>query len=86
MCSAYNHPEVIESYLAKEVGLQRIISIPHHLAPSFPSLCLSLFGVIPKCSQPNKWCLIVDLSLPEGHSVNDGIDPNLLLHQICLCG
>ena len=71
MRSAYDHPEAIESYLAK-VGLQRIISIPHHLALSFPSLHLSPFGVIPKRSQPNKWRLIVDLSSPEGHSVNDG--------------
>ena len=77
MHSAYDHPEVIESYLAKEVVLQRIISIPYHLALSFPSLRLSPFGVIPKRSQPNKWHLIVDLSSPEGHSVGDGIDPNL---------
>ena len=77
MRSAYDHPEVIESYLAREVGLQRIISIPHHLAPSFPSLRLSPFGVIPKRNQSNKWRLIVDLSSPEGRSVNDGIDPNL---------
>lgn len=29
--------------------------------------------MIPKKSQPNKWRLILDLSSPTGHSVNDGI-------------
>lgn len=30
--------------------------------------------MIPKRHRQNKWRLIVDLSSPEGHSVNDGID------------
>ena len=34
---------------------------------------VSRFGVIPKGSQPGKWRLIVDLSDPDGRSVNDGI-------------
>jgi hypothetical protein len=38
-----------------------------------PGLHRSRFRVIPKKSQPGKWCLIVDLSAPHGHSVNDGI-------------
>ena len=38
---------------------------------------ISRFGVIPKKSQPGKWRLIVDLSHPQGFSVNDGIDPSL---------
>ena len=33
----------------------------------------SPFGVIPKKHKPNKWRLILDLSSPEGFSVNDGI-------------
>ena len=32
---------------------------------------------IPKKSQPGKWRLIVDLSAPDGASVNDGIVPSL---------
>lgn len=36
---------------------------------------VSLFGVIPKRNQLNKWGLIVDLSSPEGHTVNDAIQP-----------
>ena len=34
---------------------------------------MSCFGVIPKRHQPGKWHLILDLSSPAGHSVNDGI-------------
>ena len=37
----------------------------------------SAFGVIPKKHKPNKWRLIVDLSAPEGHSINDGISKEL---------
>ena len=38
---------------------------------------INRFGVIPKPHQPGKWQLIVDLSYPEGGSVNAGINPNL---------
>ena len=37
----------------------------------------SPFGVIPKRNRPNKWRLIVDLSTPDGHSVNNGISKDL---------
>ena len=43
---------------------------------SLPSVQTSRFGVIPK-NTPGKWRLILDLSDPEGYSVNDGIDPDL---------
>ena len=33
---------------------------------------MSRFGVIPRRIQPGKWRLILDLSSPTGHSVNDG--------------
>ena len=36
-------------------------------------MIINLFGVIPKRGQPGKWRLIVDLSHPQGTSVNDGI-------------
>lgn len=38
---------------------------------------ISPFGVIPKKNRPNKWRLIVNLSAPEGASVNDGIGKEL---------
>ena len=42
----------------------------------FPMVQVSSFGVIPK-SEPGKWRLILDLSSPEGFSVNDGVDKDL---------
>ena len=38
---------------------------------------ISRFGVIPQHHQSDKWCLIVDLSHPNGYSVNDGIPGTL---------
>ncbi|XP_065842624.1 uncharacterized protein [Oscarella lobularis] len=38
---------------------------------------VSPFGVIPKPHQPGKWRLIVNLSAPEGASVNDGVNSAL---------
>ena len=38
-----------------------------------PGLHVSRFGAIPKNNQPGKWHLILYLSSPEGHRVNDGI-------------
>ena len=40
---------------------------------SIPNLQVSPFGVIRKGHIPEKWRLILDLSHPEGNSVNDGI-------------
>ena len=42
-----------------------------------PLLQLSPFGVIPKKGKPDKWRLIVDLSSPERHSVNEAIRKDL---------
>ena len=38
---------------------------------------ISPFGVIPKKNKPNEWRLILDLSSPQGSSVNDGISKEL---------
>ena len=40
---------------------------------------ISPFGVIPKRNRPGKWRLIVNLSAPEGSSVNDAISTELSL-------
>ena len=46
--------------------------------PNFPQVHTSRFGVIPKGPpEANKWRLIVDLSSPEGASINDGIGSHL---------
>ena len=71
--SAFQHPKIIDDYLANEVAFHRVAGPFSH--PPFPNLHVSSFGVIPKKGQPGKWRLIVDLSSPSGSSVNDGIDP-----------
>ena len=75
MVSASEYPEVVQAYLDKEVALGRAVG-PVDLASVPEGTQLSPFGVIPK-SQPGKWRLIVDLSSPDGGSVNDGIEPEL---------
>ena len=71
MRSSSEHPSVIDSYLQNEVSFGRVAG-PYPAQP-FPSLHISRFGVIPKNNQPGKWRFILDLSSPDGHSVNDGI-------------
>ena len=66
--SAYERPDVIAAYLAREVELSRMTPLP-----STPSLAPPL----PKKNKPNKWRLIVDLSSPEGFSINDAISEDL---------
>ena len=68
MLSAKANPAVVEDYLAKEVMLDRVVAVSAEA-----KVHVSRFGVIPKGSQPGKWRLIVDLSDPDGRSVNDGI-------------
>ena len=74
MLSANEHPQVIREYLAEECSEGRVIG---PLPPAqFPDTHTSRFGVIPKGST-GKWRLIVDMSAPEGTSVNDGISESL---------
>ena len=77
MLSAMQNPSVVCDYLTKERALGRIIGPlePHVL--STMAIQVNRFGVIPKPHQPGKWRLILDLSHPEGASVNDGIEPDL---------
>ena len=75
MASAKANPQVIESYLEKEVASGNVLG---PFSPeSAPLAHINRFGVIPKKYQPGKWRLITDLSYPEGQSVNDAIDPEL---------
>jgi len=63
-------PSVIDQYLRTELEKGRVagpFSIAH-----IPNLHISRFGIIPKKYQPGTWQLILDLSSPVGHSVNDG--------------
>ncbi len=74
MGSAREHPEVVREYLTEECGEGRLVG-PLPLE-AIPEVRISRFGVIPK-GTTGRWRLIVDLSSPEGTSVNDGIDPKL---------
>ena len=71
MASALLNPQVIDSYLQSEVQTGRVAG--PFSQPVLPVLHVSRFGVIPKRHQPGKWRLILDLTSPAGHTVNDGI-------------
>ena len=79
MRSATDHPDVIDEYLATEIAKSRVAG--PFATPPFPNLHCSPFGVIPKKGQPRKWRLILDLSSPTQHSVNDGIPKDSFLLQ-----
>ena len=68
MSSAAEQAEVVDIYLREELAANRVVRIQD--ADTGLIYC-SPFGVIPKRNRPNKWRLIVDLSSPEGHSVNE---------------
>ena len=70
MQSAKENSEVVRGYLEEEMAAGRVVG-PLEMG-SVQGVQISPFGVIPK-SQPGKWRLIVDLSSPQGKSVNDGI-------------
>ena len=75
--SAYEQPQVVQAYLDREVQLGRLHQRPCSDSARIQGLQISPFGVIPKRNKPNKWRLIVDLSAPEGASVNDAISREL---------
>ena len=69
------NPLAVSSYLSEEVarGRLKVVSTLHPLR----EVHTSPIGIIPKANQPGKFRLIVDLSSPQGGSVNDGISPDL---------
>ena len=75
MSSAQAHTEVIDQYIVGEVAEGRMFG--PFLQGAVSSLHINRMGVIPKGHTPGKWRLIMDLSFPEGGSVNDGIDSQL---------
>ena len=70
MLSALDHPDVVTSYLSKEVSLGQMLG-PFQTTTNLPPLHINRFGVIPKGHNTGKWRLITDLSFLHGHSVND---------------
>ncbi len=73
MYEASEHRDIISEYLEREVQSKRVWKVTGVAA----GIQCSPFGVIPKKGKPGRWRLIVNLSAPEGHSVNDGIDREL---------
>ena len=80
MPSASLQPSVIDQYLLTELDKGRVAG-PFAIAP-IPNLHVSRFGIIPKKYQPGKKRLILDLSSPLGHSVNDGIPKEPLFSAV----
>ena len=75
MYEATQHSTIIREYLEKEVREKRVWILGE--SPQVSGIQLSPFGVIPKKGKPGRWRLIVNLSAPEGCSVNDGIAKEL---------
>ena len=74
MKSTMEQPQVLKEYIGKEVAAGRLLGpIPKETALT---VHVSPFGVIPE-SQVGKRRLIVDMSSPEGGSINDGIPKEL---------
>ena len=76
MPSDYEHGEVVQAYLGREVALGRMSKLDSAEVASLASLGLQI-GVIPKWHHPGKWSLIVNLSAPWGESTNSAISPEL---------
>lgn len=71
MVSTMQKPEIVRNYLSKESSEGWVLGLlPLDL---FSSEQISRIGVFLKGST-GKWFPIVDLSTPEGFSVNDNID------------
>lgn len=77
MVSASEHPTVIAGYLQEEMSQGRVVCVGKMDKARELGIHCSPFGVIPKKNRVNKWRLILDLSSPEGGSVNDGIQKEL---------
>jgi len=73
MLSAWQHPEVVNAYLKEEVDANRMLLVGQEDLPEAKQIHCNPFGVIPKKHKPGQWRLILDLSSPDEHSVNDGI-------------
>ncbi|XP_061191718.1 uncharacterized protein LOC133199935 [Saccostrea echinata] len=68
--SAYQHPEIVQQKINKELGLKRIGGPFQH--PPFPTLQISPLGLVPK--KDGDFRLIHHLSYPENDSINYYID------------
>ena len=76
MQAGHNMPcpdaRVVEEYLRREINLNQLVKLSKQEAECL-KVHSSPMGIIPKKNKPGSWRLIVDLSAPEGGSINDGI-------------
>lgn len=73
--SSVTNPLVINEYIQEEVAAGRMIGpLPRSISGG---VHCSPVGLVPKGRESGRWRMIVDLSYPPGHSVNDGIDRHL---------
>ncbi len=66
--SANSRPTLTDKYLHKEIKFGCVAG--PFSSVKIEGLHISRFGIIPKVT-PGKFCLIRDLSFPQGHSVNN---------------
>ena len=79
MPSTSEQHNIVSKYLQDEIAEGRVLG-PFHPGELTTPIHISPIGVIrliPQKHQPNKWRLIVDMSSPEGCSINDGSTPDL---------
>ena len=77
MLSALAHREVVSHYITEELQATRLVCVGSKEVARSMGIHCSQLGVIPKKNSPNKRRLIINLSAPEGYSVNDGIGKEL---------
>ena len=73
--SVVDNPQAVASFINTKCAAGRVngpFQIKH-----MPGIHISSLGIICKQHQLGKWRLIVDLSFPKGHSINDGIAPTI---------
>ena len=75
--SSRENPGVVLSYIQSECSAGCLLG---PLTPS-PVVHVSPIGLVPKSDRPDAWRMIVDLSHPQGHSVNDAIPSTLCSPQ-----
>jgi len=74
-------PSLVSNYLTCEVQLGRMWQLPPGVFPR--GVHMSPLGLIPKKNRPGQWRLILDLSSPQGVSINNGISKELSSLAYC---
>ena len=78
MPSEAQHPQIISDYITKELSTYRLAVAGSPQIAAHLGIHVSPLGVIPKKGKDNQWRLIMDLSSLQGHSINNGIQKELI--------